>query len=60
MANPDHLTILRRGTDVWNSWRRWDRFRVPDSVPDGIKARLCGANPTGANLTNANLNNVER
>ncbi len=36
MANPEHLKILRKGREEWNSWRK----KNPDIIPDLSRARL--------------------
>lgn len=46
VANKDHLDLLNRDVDVWNTWRQAN----PKIKPD-----LSGANLSRANLTLANL-----
>ena len=46
MANEEHLSILKQGVEVWNSWRR--------DNPE-IRADLRGADLRGADLSEANL-----
>src|SRR6516162_6153906 len=41
MANDEHVAILKKGVDAWNTWRG----KNPDVVPD----------LSGENLTNAHL-----
>jgi hypothetical protein len=50
MANPEHLSILKQGTEPWNQWRK-DNFRP------GCDLR--GANLRQANLPQANLSAVD-
>jgi uncharacterized protein YjbI with pentapeptide repeats len=51
MANPEHLELLQRGVDVWNTWR----VENPSIRPDLVLADLNGANLSGANLSGADL-----
>ena len=51
MANPEHLEILKRGVEEWNTWRKEN----PEVRPDLSEARLREANLNGANLSGANL-----
>jgi len=44
MANQEHLDRLKKGSDVWNSWR----LQSP-----GIYLDLSGADLSNANLSNA-------
>ncbi len=56
MANPEHLKILRQGTEAWNRWRKKHRGSQPDlSHADLQQVNLRAANLNGANLTYANL-----
>ncbi len=56
MANPEHLRILRQGTEAWNRWRKKHRAEQPDlSHADLRGANLRAANLNGANLRHANL-----
>jgi uncharacterized protein YjbI with pentapeptide repeats len=51
MANEEQLAILRQGVEVWNKWRkdqRWD-----------LQIDLRGANLTYANLREADLSDVD-
>jgi uncharacterized protein YjbI with pentapeptide repeats len=50
MANPEHLSILKQGTEVWNKWRRGNDIR-----PDLTRAILRGATLSVANLSGADL-----
>src|SRR5262245_27350174 len=51
MANQDHVDVLKRGANVWNSWRGLNSVWKPDLTGAG----LTGANLTAANLTGARL-----
>ncbi len=51
MANEQHLTIMKRGTDVWNEWRK----QYPKLRPDLEKAFLFNFSFFNGNLRNANL-----
>jgi hypothetical protein len=51
MANPEHLEILKQGTEAWNKWRR----RNPTVTPDLINAALIRHSLIGVNLENADL-----
>ncbi len=56
MANPEHLKILRRGTEAWNLWRKKNRAELPDlSHADLQGVNLRAANLNSVNLTYANL-----
>jgi uncharacterized protein YjbI with pentapeptide repeats len=46
MANQEHLNILKRGVDIWNTWREHHQEIKPD---------LSGANLRGADLSIADL-----
>ena len=52
MANEEHLRILKKGVEIWNSWRS----DSPGERPDLVGADLGGANLKGANLSMVNLN----
>lgn len=60
MADPKHLTILRRSVEAWNEWRKVDHTR-PDLTnadltnADLTLAKLINADLRGADLTRANL-----
>jgi hypothetical protein len=51
VANDEHVTLLRRGTAIWNKWREQN----PGVIPDLWEADLHGANLSEANLFHANL-----
>ena len=51
MANPEHVRILKSGTDKWNTWRT----NNPKITPDLQRANLRNANLEGANLEGAEL-----
>jgi uncharacterized protein YjbI with pentapeptide repeats len=51
MANDEHVTILRKGVDAWNTWRREN----PDIRPDLSKADFSGRDLRNANLGGARL-----
>lgn len=72
MASQEHLTIFRRGQEVWNQWRDENPEITPDlseanlvgqsySDNDGLVYNdipLLGANLTGYNFSHANLQNA--
>ena len=51
MANPEHLVILERGVQFWNSWRSEN----PNTLPDFSGADLSQVSLRGAFLAGANL-----
>lgn len=51
MANPDHLEILKQGTEKWNEWRAL----FPDVKPDLQKVEIRGGNLRGVNLSETDL-----
>ena len=51
MANQQHLDLLKRGTEAWNTWR-WDN---PTLLPDLTGADLSRVYLEGANLSEADL-----
>src|SRR5215831_1721002 len=69
MANEEHVAMLKRGWDAWNTWRDENRNIIPDlSEADLSRARLDGfvgpiagtpflsrPNLAGVNFTRANL-----
>jgi hypothetical protein len=50
MANPKHMTRLKKGVEAWNKWRK----KNPDLKPD-----LSGANMTRAKLSKMDLGNSD-
>ena len=51
MANPEHITILKKGVEEWNEWRRNNSVLQPDlSNSDHGGANLRGADLTGVYL----------
>ena len=72
MPNDEHVVLLRRGAEAWNSWRA-ERDERPDLSQAGLRgldlsgfdvtrADLRGADLRGTNLSQANLSgaNLER
>ena len=61
MADPEHLAILKKGAEAWNTWRQENERVEPDLSGanligvDLTSADLSGVDLTGANLTQANL-----
>jgi Pentapeptide repeats (8 copies) len=60
MANQEHLELLQRGSDVWNTWRQ-EHMDIP---PDLYKANLNDADLSdtdlrGATLTDADLRDAD-
>ena len=66
MANPEHLSILKRGVQAWNEWReensrnitagpRLDLRDADLSRSDLNAADLSRADLNGANLTNSTM-----
>jgi hypothetical protein len=51
MANDEHVAMLKKGADAWNTWRDEN----PDIRPDLFGANLIGAYLGGANLSGADL-----
>lgn len=57
MANSEHLEILRKGIEAWNTWREENPGIEPDlREADLNEADLKGANLSRAKLEGANLN----
>jgi len=54
MEQPEHLTILKLGTEVWNKWR----LEHPEIQPKLIAADGEGTNLSQVNLKGANLSQV--
>lgn len=56
MANEEHLKLIKRGLDAWNTWREENPVDQPDlSGADLREANLNGANLVGTKLVAANL-----
>jgi uncharacterized protein YjbI with pentapeptide repeats len=55
MANQEHLEILEKGVEDWNSWRN----EHPDVRPELSNADLSNANLSHANLSDATLANAD-
>jgi hypothetical protein len=61
MANPKHLTVLGKGFETWNNWRRDNRAVVPDFRDEDFRAsvlrfsNLSGANLVGVDFGHADL-----
>ncbi len=51
MANQEHLAVLKKGVETWNSWR----LANLEINPDLSEASLCQADLSGAILSGANL-----
>ena len=54
MADPEHLSILKKCVDTWNAWRR----EHPDIRPDLSNAYLTGASLSRVDFSNTRLNNA--
>jgi uncharacterized protein YjbI with pentapeptide repeats len=60
MGNKDHLSILKRGVDYWNRWRRKNRYLSPDLSKSKLRGTdLRGANLRGMDLSWADLRNAD-
>lgn len=65
MANKEHLDLLKRGVEAWNSWRNENLDIEPNlsdadlSGLDLSKANFSKANIQGTNFTDTNLNQVD-
>jgi hypothetical protein len=61
MANESHLSLLKRGVEAWNQWRKQNPRVMPGPGeafrPDELlsAAHLSGANLSGMDLNGANL-----
>ena len=55
MANQEHLEILEKGVEDWNSWRN----EHPDVRPELSNADLSNANIYNANLSHADISTAE-
>jgi Pentapeptide repeats (8 copies) len=51
MANDEHVALLKKGVDAWNTWRNEN----PNIVPDLQREHFSRMNLTEANLIEANL-----
>ena len=54
MSNDEHLMLLRRGADEWNSWRA-----ERDDTPDLSQAGLRGLDLSGYDLSQADLRGAD-
>ena len=54
MSNDEHLMLLRRGADEWNSWRA-----ERDDTPDLSQASLRGLDLSGFDFTRADLRGAD-
>ena len=54
MPNDEHVILLRRGADAWNSWRA-----ERDDTPDLSQAGLRGLDLSGFDLSRANLRGAD-
>ncbi|MGC9969720.1 MAG: pentapeptide repeat-containing protein [Bryobacteraceae bacterium] len=60
MANPEHVAIIKMGTEVWNRWRSATRWKSNDPhVPDLSGANLSGLDISGADLEEVNLREAD-
>jgi uncharacterized protein YjbI with pentapeptide repeats len=60
MANDEHLEILARGVEVWNSWRQLNPVTVPDLSGINLREKdLKGIDFRRANLCNADLHQTD-
>ncbi|MBT5029293.1 MAG: toll/interleukin-1 receptor domain-containing protein [Nitrospinaceae bacterium] len=55
MANPEHIKILKQGTEVWNKWR----LANPTVRPDFTGANFTGVNFAGSNFTGVTFAEVD-
>jgi uncharacterized protein YjbI with pentapeptide repeats len=51
MANQEHVSILKQGVSIWNTWREAN----PEVKPDLSEVHLVKATLRGANLSDVNL-----
>jgi uncharacterized protein YjbI with pentapeptide repeats len=51
MADENHLSLINKGSEVWNAWVA----KNPDEIPDFFQADLRGKQLVKFNLQNANL-----
>ena len=54
MSNDEHLMLLRRGADEWNSWRA-----ERDDTPDLSQAGLRGLDLSGCDLSRVDLRGAD-
>jgi hypothetical protein len=47
MANPEHLALVKKGVEAWNTWRK----TYPEIKPDLAGAHLKSTDLWDANLT---------
>jgi uncharacterized protein YjbI with pentapeptide repeats len=60
MANDEHLAILKKGSDTWNSWRRqMDLYDPEFGLLDLSRADLCNADLSKADLSDVNLSDAD-
>ena len=67
MANPEHIALVKTGSECWNQWRRDHPDIVPDLRVAHLRhARLCNMDLSGAILDlrsgvlyNANLEDAD-
>jgi hypothetical protein len=60
MANDEHVAMLKKGVDVWNTWVGENPKVVPDLSRENLtNAHLPGANLFGATLIEANLTGAD-
>lgn len=60
MANKDHLEILRKGSEAWNTWRKDQDKIIPDLIEANLfRAKLAGADLSGAKLVQADLSGAK-
>ena len=61
MANPEHVALLKKSVEEWNTWREENPEIIPDLSNSNLKkfkfykALLFEANLEGADLRNTNL-----
>jgi TIR domain/Pentapeptide repeats (8 copies) len=60
VANDEHVAILRKGVDAWNTWRDENPKVVPDLSRENLtNAHLPRANLFGVTLIETNLNGAD-
>jgi hypothetical protein len=55
MANEKHLSLIKRGVEVWNKWRK----KYPEVIPDLKGADLRKLDLSGADLRRANFDDAD-